>query len=177
MKKLPPPTMLTKLCGILLRRSWGKNARRIKISKTAEINPSIFNNYFLNIADNITHNISTSAISDTDTNNDYKHYLNLTVKGPFPKIIFNNITGKEIEKVISSLPSKSSSGYDEFSMKTLKISAPYISSPSCYIFNKAVLVGKFPSCMKYSTVTLIYIYIYIRKVIRQIVLIIDQFHC
>jgi hypothetical protein len=30
----------------------------------------------------------------------------MTAKGPFPKIIFNNITTKEIEKVISSLPQK-----------------------------------------------------------------------
>jgi hypothetical protein len=97
----------------------------------AEINPSVFNNYFLNIADNITHKMSTSTISDTDTNNDYEHYLNLTAKGPFPKLMFNNIT-KETEKVISSLPSKRCSGYDQISMKALKVSAPYISSPLCY---------------------------------------------
>jgi hypothetical protein len=121
----------------------------------AEINPSVFNNCFLYIADNITHNISTSTtyISDTDTNNDYKH---LTAKGPFPKIIFNNITTKETEKVISSLPSKSSSGYDQISMKALQISAPYSSSPFGYIFNNAVLAGKFPLRMKYSIVTPIY---------------------
>jgi hypothetical protein len=50
------------------------------------------------------------------------------------------------------LHSKNSSGYDEISMKTLNISAPYISSPLCYIFNKAVLAGKFPLRMKYSIV-------------------------
>jgi Notch-like protein len=38
-------------------------------------------------------------------------------------------------------------------MKILKISYSYISSPLCYIFNKAVLTGKFLSCMKYSVVT------------------------
>jgi hypothetical protein len=77
----------------------------------------------------------------------------LTAKGPFPNIHFNKITIKEIEEVISSLCSKNSSEYDEISMKTLKISAPYISSPLCYIFNKAVLNGNFPLRMKYSTVT------------------------
>jgi hypothetical protein len=80
----------------------------------------------------------------------------LTAKGPFPNINFNKIITKEIEKVISSLRSKNSSGYDEISMKTLKISAPYISSPLCYIFNMAVLAGNFPLSMKYSTVTPIY---------------------
>jgi hypothetical protein len=55
--------------------------------------------------------MSIPTISDTDTNNDYKQYLNLTAKGPFPKLMFNNITTKEIEKVVSSLPSKCYSGY------------------------------------------------------------------
>jgi hypothetical protein len=77
----------------------------------------------------------------------------LIVNGPFPKIIIKNITTEEIEKVISSLHSKKSYGYDEISMKILKTSAPYITSPLCYIFNKAVLAGKFPSRMKYSVVT------------------------
>jgi hypothetical protein len=49
-----------------------KKRSKNKISETAEINPSVFNNYFLNIADNITHKISTSTIPGTDTNNDYK---------------------------------------------------------------------------------------------------------
>jgi hypothetical protein len=53
------------------------------------------------------------------------------------------------KKNLSSLRSKTSSGYDEISMKTLKISAPYISSPLCYIFNKAVLTGNFSLRMKY----------------------------
>jgi Notch-like protein len=133
----------------------GKNPSKDKNCKTEKINSSVFNNHFLNIADNIIHKISTQIISDVDIYKNYKYYLNLIAKGPFPKIIFKNITTKEIE-VIFSLCSKNSSGYDEISTKTLKISAPYISSPLCYIFNKAVLTGKFPSHMKYSIVTPIY---------------------
>jgi hypothetical protein len=41
-------------------------------------------------------------------------------------------------------------------MKTLKISALHISSPLCYIFNNAILAGKFPVRAKYSIVTPIY---------------------
>jgi hypothetical protein len=81
--------------------------------------------------------------------------LSLTANGPFPKIILKNIT-KETEKVIFSLHSKNSSRYDEISTRTLKISAPYISSTLCYVFKKAVSVGQFPSYKKYSTVTPIY---------------------
>ena len=39
-------------------------------------------------------------------------------KNPFPKIIFSNTSTKEIEKLINSLQSKNSYGYDEISMKS-----------------------------------------------------------
>jgi hypothetical protein len=94
--------------------------------------------------------------TNIDTNKIIKHYLNLTSKGHFPEIIFNNISTKQIENVISSLHSKNSSGYNEISTYTLEISATYIASPLSYIFNKAVLEGKFPSRVKYSIVTPIY---------------------
>jgi hypothetical protein len=94
--------------------------------------------------------------SHIDTNKNFKNYLNLTTKAPFPKRILKNMVTKEIEKVIPSLHSKNSSGSDEISMKTQNISALYISCPLCYIFNKTVLAGKSPSHMKYSTVTPIY---------------------
>jgi hypothetical protein len=83
-----------------------------------DINPRVFNNYFLNIAD-IAHKIYNLNDSNADTNNIYKHYLNLTAKGPFPKIIFNSLTTKQSENVTSCLSSKSSSGYDQISMKRL----------------------------------------------------------
>ncbi|PNF34410.1 hypothetical protein B7P43_G13946 [Cryptotermes secundus] len=140
----------------IIKAKLGKNRLKDKNCKTEEINPSIFNNHFLNVADNITQKFSTQITLDTDNGNSYKHYLSLTVKGPFPKIIFIKITTNEIENVLSSLRSKNSSGYDEISVKTLKISAPYISSSLCYKFNKAVLASKFPLCMKYPIVTPIY---------------------
>jgi Notch-like protein len=142
----------TKTAWNIIRAELDKNRLKDKNCITEKINPSISNINFLNIS-YITKKISTQITSNTDKNNNYKRYLNLTVKGPFPKIIFKYITTKEIEKVISSLHSKNSSGYDEISMKILKISAPYISSPLCYIFNKAVLAGKLPLHMKYSVVT------------------------
>jgi hypothetical protein len=47
---------------------------------------------------------------------------------------------------------KNSCGYDEISTKVLKISAPFISSPLCYICNKSMLSGIFPSRLKYAIV-------------------------
>jgi hypothetical protein len=77
----------------------------------------------------------------------------LTAKGLVPKIIL------KMEKVLSSVLRKHSSGYEEISTKTQKISAPYISSPLCYILNKAALAVKFPLRMKYSIVTPIHTFL------------------
>jgi hypothetical protein len=81
-----------------------------------------------------------------------KYYLDLVLRSPSPKIRFNNIMTKETEKVTSSLYPKNSYGYDEILMKILKISAPCTSSFVCYIFNKVISVGTFPSSLKYSII-------------------------
>jgi len=47
---------------------------------------------------------------------------------------------------------KNSYGYDEISTKVLKISAPLISYPVCYICNKSMRSGIFPARLKYATV-------------------------
>jgi hypothetical protein len=47
---------------------------------------------------------------------------------------------------------KNSCGYDEISTKVLKISAPFISCPLCYICNKSMLSGIFPARLKHAKV-------------------------
>ena len=53
-------------------------------------------------------------------------------------------TPKEIEKIIRSLKSKTSLGYDGIPMKILKLSTPFITSPLSYICNKSLSSGIFP---------------------------------
>ena len=45
-------------------------------------------------------------------------------------------TTEEIERIIKSLKTKNSYGYDDIYTKILKISCPFISSPINYICNK-----------------------------------------
>jgi hypothetical protein len=70
----------------------------------------------------------------------------------FPSIKFNNISTKEVEKIIKSLRLKNTHGYDGIPTKILKASAPFISSPLSRICNKTITSGVFPTCLKYSTV-------------------------
>jgi hypothetical protein len=57
----------------------------------------------------------------------------------------------EIENIIRSLKAKGFHGYDEITTKILKISAPFISTPLSYIFNKCMISGIFPTRLKYAT--------------------------
>jgi hypothetical protein len=47
---------------------------------------------------------------------------------------------------------KNSHGYDEITIKILKINLPFIISPLTYIFNKSLSTGTFPTRLKYSQI-------------------------
>ena len=48
-------------------------------------------------------------------------------------------------KIIQSLKTNNARGYNKIWIKTLKCSAPSISSPLTYNFNKSLELGSFPS--------------------------------
>jgi len=55
----------------------------------------------------------------------------------FPRTDWNYATTYEIDKIIKSLKTKNSYGYDEIPIKILKLSAPFIISPLTHICNKS----------------------------------------
>ena len=71
---------------------------------------------------------------------------------PYPSMECKCTTTKEIDRVIKSLKTKNSYGYDEISPKILKISGPFISFPLNYICNKILFWGKFPDRLKYAVI-------------------------
>jgi hypothetical protein len=85
-------------------------------------------------------------------NKNPKYYLLNLFHKPFPCIKFKNTSTKETESIINSLKIKESSGYDKISIKILKTSAPFISSPLSYICNKSMLSGTFSTRLKYAIV-------------------------
>jgi hypothetical protein len=58
----------------------------------------------------------------------------------------------EIEKIIKSLKTKNTAGYDEISNRIIKLSAPFIISPLTYICNAVLSTGVFPDRLKYAIV-------------------------
>jgi hypothetical protein len=110
-----------------------------------------FNKYFLSIAKsmNTKHNEFTFHNPDNIT---HLYYLQQYLKTPFPNIKLKLSSSKEVEKIIKSLKSKYSTGYDGLSTKLLKIRSSLISSPLTYICNKSISLGIFPDHLKYAVV-------------------------
>jgi hypothetical protein len=94
--------------------------------------------------------------SAVNKNNNFADYLRLTCNEPFPNIKYQYTSTKEIEKIISSLKSKNSYGYNEISVNILKFSSPYVSSPLCHICNKMFSSGIIPERLKYAVIKSIF---------------------
>ena len=110
-----------------------------------------FNTCFLTVTDKIV--IDIPQYSDGPSQNmNPLDYLSNVFKQPFPNIQFKNTSTKEIEKIIKSLTTKNSCGYDEISNKILKMSMPFITSPLTCICKKSLTTGEFPTRLKYAEV-------------------------
>jgi hypothetical protein len=117
------------------------------------VNAKIFNKYSLTIAKNISCTIIGNNKQIISCAKYSLSYLSQVFNFPFNNIVFHNTSTREIEKIIYSFPWKNSCGYDEISMKILKVHATFISSPLCHIINTSLNSGAFQSRLKYSIVT------------------------
>jgi hypothetical protein len=105
----------------------------------------IFNNYFSIITDKIMGINRTDRVSQLS--NSYSPN-----KMFCPSIKFSHTSTHETGKIIKSLKTKNSQNYDEISVKILKWSTPFNSSPLIYICNKCYKFGIFPSRLEFSIV-------------------------
>jgi len=125
-----------------------------QLSSNPQIIANAFNTYFLSVAENL---LTGNAPGTLTTNNiDPLTYLRQNFNHTSTPLILKNTTTYEIDKIIHSIKSKDSFGYDEISSKILKISAPYILSPLTFICNKILVTGAFPERMKFSEVKPLY---------------------
>jgi len=110
---------------------------------------NIFNNYFLSISDAVNSN-NNKHINTSMTNP--INYLTNNLKRPFAKISWQYASTYEVEKIIKSLRTKNTCGYDEISNRIIKLTAPFIISPLTYICNAVLSTGVFPDRLKYAVV-------------------------
>jgi hypothetical protein len=109
-----------------------------KIYQDQQSIANIFNTYFTNIADKV-------PINNSMTRNFAINYLYKVFIRPFLRINLTLVTTKEISDIIKSLKLKNSHGYDEISVRILKISLPFVISPLTYICNKSLHKDIFPT--------------------------------
>jgi len=77
------------------------------------VNKDIDVNYFVN--------------NDNNGRDDFDYCMKHASKSPYPSMNCNHTT-KEIKKIIMSLKSKNSNGYDKICTKILKVTSPYINN-------------------------------------------------
>jgi hypothetical protein len=103
----------------------------------------------------IVYNINENKVNNKNNNAKVfltQYYLEQNCVHPPPSLVIKTFSTTEITSIIKTLKSKNSHGFDEISVKLLKVSARYICSPPTHICNKSVLSGIFPDHMKFSYV-------------------------
>ena len=80
------------------------------------------------------------------------NYLANSFRRPFTRINWQYTSTYETGKIIKSLSTKNTAGYDEVSNRIIKISAPFIILPLTYICNAILSSGVFPDRLKYVIV-------------------------
>ena len=133
------------------------SATSVNINNKIITNPTniadAFNTYFSSVAGKLSNNfpgISNTVITDP------LNYLKNNYSKPNDTLHLINTTTHEIDKIIHLLKCKDSHGYDEVSMRVIKISAPYILSPLTLIINKVLSTRVFPKRLKFSEVKPLY---------------------
>ena len=118
----------------------------INITNESEIAEN-FNNYFANIG-----SVQASTIPNCNTGS-FSQYLTSPATCRFE---FTYITPEEVGQILSKFKSKNSSGYDNLSLKIIKLIAPKLSVPLSVIVNQSLYCGEFPESLKLARVIPLY---------------------
>ena len=103
---------------------------------------NIYNDFFVNVADNITKKIPRSKKSPMDyLSNKNPHSFFISPSVPY-----------EISDIIDQFKTGKSIGPNSIPMKLFKILSPYVSSPLSLIINESFQTGVFPTKMKQAKV-------------------------
>jgi hypothetical protein len=108
----------------------------------------VFNKCFLSVADFVTLGINGHT-STTDPVANLAGVFNV----PCTKMSWCYPTAHETGKIIKSLNTKDSLGYDEITNRIFKLSEPFIILPLTYICNMVLGTVVFPDRLKFATVT------------------------
>ena len=106
-----------------------------------------FNNYFTQVGENL----ANSIVSSVDINR-MMFFKNKTTHS----FAFSAVTSDYAIKIIESLPTKNSSGYDDISTKLRKKVKHEIVEQLTYVMNQSLACDIFPDHLKIAKITPIY---------------------
>jgi len=130
-----------------------------RISNNQQHIADTFNSYFLSIADIIIskNNTCTQNKYNPNTDNNYSPLQSMSqIHNSANTKIKRISTTSEMEKIIKSLKSMDSHGYNEISTKLLRISSLFISSHLNNICSKVVTKGIICDKLKFSIIMPLY---------------------
>ena len=113
------------------------------ISDQAEV-CTIFNSFFANVATDIGKDCHIDNMEDHPSIQKIKQNLPTNT----PKFSFQPVSGSEINKILSSIDSKKSTGADNIPAKIVKSCISPISGVLANLINTTFQHGKFPSSLK-----------------------------
>lgn len=145
-----------------MRKTWtaisevlsrGRSARKapdyflinsIAVSDSTKI-ANLFNEFFSNIGEKLA-----ASQEEPSSNVTFESFL-----GNRPNAVFSfrSVDSEEILKIIDSIKSKSSFGYDSISSKVLKSAKFQLVSPLTLLINQTLKTGKFPTLLKIAKVS------------------------
>ena len=139
-----------------LWNTFGKilNSKKIKHNKMGSINSNgikqndpqsiseTFNKFFSEIGGKLANKF-------TNDNSDFKNYLGTPTA---ESLILSNTSQSEILETIKKLKNTNSTGYDGFSTKFVKLSAPLLAPALEQLFNLTISTGVYPDNLKIAKV-------------------------
>ena len=118
----------------------------IKINEENQTEPQkiteTFNNFFSEIGGNLAKNFP----------NDFSEFQNYLGESATYSMFLFNTTEAEIIKIIKSLKNTNSTGFDNFSTKFIKLSAPILAPALVKLFNLSIQTGVYPDLLKVAKV-------------------------
>jgi exonuclease III len=140
----------------VLKKTKNENVQTLNIKGKKDSNVyavvEAFNKYFSEVADKIHKKIKGNDDQKSTNHNEYMGFMTEAFRNPFKNLTFTKTTNKEIEKIIGSLKSSFSQGYDEISNNILKACKNYISVPLSYLCNIMLFEGVYPERLKYAII-------------------------
>lgn len=132
----------------------------VVVNSQTEIS-NIFNDYFINVANNLDEGIDVKTLSIDQINEHYENHQSIIdIKNHMhncnDSLSLVDVTSDQVFKKLSNLKIKKSCGYDGIPARLVKSGANVLCHSLCSIINYSISLQTFPNLYKYAEITPLY---------------------